>query len=90
MHLICVSMQNVVDGLLKENFGLSVDLRKLKEEHGHLPQSHATISCTLDKLRHDIEVRVVMRSASVPTRLMSLTFRSHSIADVQPSWRRRV
>ncbi|KAL3781441.1 hypothetical protein ACHAW5_001518 [Stephanodiscus triporus] len=53
---ICASMQNVVDGLLKENFGLSVDLRKLKEEHGDLLLSHATISCTLDKLRHDIEL----------------------------------
>jgi hypothetical protein len=83
---ICAS----VDGLLKENFVLSVDLRKLKEEHGHLLRSHASISCTLDKLRQDIEVRVVKRSARVPTRLMSLTCRSHSIADIQSSWRRPV
>jgi hypothetical protein len=50
---IRASMQNAVDGLVRENEGLSVQLRTLKEEH-------ATMSCTLDKLRHEVEVSVIM------------------------------
>lgn len=63
---IRASMQNAVDGLVRENDGLSINLRTLKEEHG-------TMSCTLDKMRHEIEVSVVME-CPLPTRLTSLTY----------------
>ena len=63
---IRASMQNAVDGLVRENDGLSINLRTLKEEH-------VTMSCTLDKMRHEIEVCVVME-CPLPTRLTSLTY----------------
>ena len=63
---IRASMQNAVDGLVRENDELSINLRTLKEEH-------ATMSCTLDKLRQEIEVSVVME-CPLPTRLTSLTY----------------
>jgi hypothetical protein len=63
---IRASMQNAVDGLVRENDGLSINLRTLKEEH-------VTMSCTLDKMRHEIEACVVME-CPLPTRLTSLTY----------------
>jgi len=63
---IRASMQNAVDGVVRENDGLSINLRTLKEEHW-------TMSCTLDKMRHEIEVSVVME-CPLPTRLTSLTY----------------
>jgi len=62
---IHASMQNAVDGLVRENDGLSMNLRTLKEEHA--------TSSTLDKLRHEIEESVVME-CPLPTRLTSLTY----------------
>jgi hypothetical protein len=53
----CASIQNAVDGLARENAGLSADLRTLKEEHCLLLQSHATMSSLLDNLKHETEVR---------------------------------
>lgn len=53
----CASIQTAVDALAKENEGLSADLRALKEEHCLLLQSHATMSCLVDNLRHETEVR---------------------------------